>query len=388
MFLKNQPYSNQILYAEILEAMGALSNLFSDTSTPYLNYRATENILCTALEAKNLARSDCSADAMKNRQGIGVKTFLNGNGKSFQKVAEFNRSSYRYRDKEAREMIEIIASLRNERIQATKRIYKLDSIIYHCIVREPAKIKVFECNMDEIDIPNIKNIKLKKNSITFKDGLNEYSFNLSKSTLYKRFYTENVLLDIDVDIIENPYLVIRKLLESSQSESGFMVSEDLAMDTYERKKEKEHIFLPLYSTKKGEKYVPAKSGLNQWNASGRERDNDEIYIPIPTWIHRSFEGFFPPRHQSFELILPDDTILSAKLCQDNSKALMSNPNKRLGTWLLRQVMNLNKGELLTYARLEELGIDSVVVYKESNGTYTINFTKIGAFESFKEKMKN
>ena len=34
--------------------------------------------------------------------------------------------------------------------------------------------------------------------------------------------------------------------------------------------------------------------------------------------------------------------------------------------------------------LEELGIDSVVIYKEGSNTYSINFTKIGSYDEFKE----
>ena len=63
---------------------------------------------------------------------------------------------------------------------------------------------------------------------------------------------------------------------------------------------------------------------------------------------------------------------------------MTNPNTDLGEWILRQVMNLNEGEILTYARLEELGIDSVVIYKEENNMYSIDFTKIGSYDEFKE----
>lgn len=386
MFFSKQPDSNKQVYAEILEAMGSLSNLFADTPAPYLNYRATENILCRAFNAKNLARSDCSADAIKDNLGIGIKTFLNGNGRTLQKIAEFNKSSHLYRGKRTKEIINIIANLRNERIKATKRIHGIDSIVYHCITREPGKIKVFECNMDEISIAEIKNIKSTKNTIAFEDSLNEYTFNLSKSTLYKRFYTDNVLLDIDVEIIENPYDIIRKLLIKQHIKSSYMIAES-APNTYPIPEDKEHIFLPLYSVKNGKKFVPERSNLNQWNAQGRSRHYNEIYIRIPSWIHKVFPNFFPPRDQSFQLILPDGNILSAKVCQDNSKALMTNPNKDLGNWLLRQVMNLNEGELLTYNKLEQLDIDSVVIYKEQQGIYTIDFTSIDSFENFQEKSK-
>ena len=66
--------------------------------------------------------------------------------------------------------------------------------------------------MDLIDIKRIKNINVNnKNIITFEDGLNEYSFNITKSTLYKRFYMQKPLDEIDVQIIENPYNALAQL---------------------------------------------------------------------------------------------------------------------------------------------------------------------------------
>jgi hypothetical protein len=61
---------------------------------------------------------------------------------------------------------------------------------------------------------------------------------------------------------------------------------------------------------------------------------------------------------------------------------MSNPNSALGEWLLRQVLNLKANELLTYRKLEDIGLDSVVIYKIADGKYDIDFTKIGAYEDY------
>lgn len=130
--------------------------------------------------------------------------------------------------------------------------------------------------------------------------------------------------------------------------------------------------------------MPEKSGLNQWNAAGRRRDVNEIYIPIPAWIHVSFPDFFPEREESFRLILPNGNELSAKLCQAGSKALMSNPNLELGKWLLREVMNLKEKELLTYEKLQVIGIDSVEVYKISDKVYKIDFRPMGTYDEFAE----
>ena len=80
-------------YQKILKILGSLTNLFSESKVPYLNYRITENLFCKAFTAKNLSRSDVSADASLNDVGIGIKTFVNGNGKSLQKVGRFRSRS-------------------------------------------------------------------------------------------------------------------------------------------------------------------------------------------------------------------------------------------------------------------------------------------------------
>jgi hypothetical protein len=175
--------------------------------------------------------------------------------------------------------------------------------------------------------------------------------------------------------VEDPFDSLNKIFSSG----------DVALEPPAERTE-DHIFLPLYATKSGgEKVVSEKSALNQWNASGRSRKLEEVYIPIPAWVHREYEGFFPPKDQTFNLKRPDGVVMSVKLCQQNSKALMSNPNTALGDWLLRKVLDLKEGELLTYEKLEEIGIDSVVVYKISEGNYEIEFAKLGSFEDFKQK---
>ena len=81
---------------------------------------------------------------------------------------------------------------------------------------------------------------------------------------------------------------------------------------------------------------------------------------------------------------PTNEILSAKICQENNKALMTNPNKALSDWLLRKILKLKEGELLTYNKLKILGIDSIRLTKIDNSNYKIDFAKSGSFEDFKE----
>lgn len=155
--------------------------------------------------------------------------------------------------------------------------------------------------------------------------------------------------------------------------------------------------LRLYSTKQdGTKFVAEKSGLNQWNGvrscykkdkeTGERikvketpRDVNELYIPYPS-IDRNRGSFFPPRDTAFELRLPDGEWISAKVCQQDGKAIMSNPNNLLGKWLLRDVLELQEGTQITYEMLKEYGIDSVIFTKLDEGKYSIDFCELGTYE--------
>ncbi len=358
----------------MLKIVGSLSGLFSESDEPYVAYRMAENLFCKAFGAKNLSRTDCSADASKDGLGIGIKTFLEKNGATMQKVAEFNSEHDLFRNLDLVKKVEKICDLRNKRLDTTRRIFSMQDMIYHCVTRKKASIMVYELPMENVDVKRIKSIKASGNTIYFEDRKNEYSFNITKSTLYKRFNTQSVIFDIPVTILQDPFDALQGMYKEMAKEISFAPIRDQA-----------HVSLPLYSIKSGRKIVPEKSGLNQWNASGRSRDANEAYVPIPAWIHSEYKGFFPDRDKPFSLILPDGNKMSAKVCQDNSKALMSNPNSALGQWLLRKVLNLEERELLTYEKLEEIGLDSVVIYKAKSGEYDIDFTKVGSYEIFKKE---
>ena len=78
--------------------------------------------------------------------------------------------------------------------------------------------------------------------------------------------------------------------------------------------------------------------------------------------------------------------MDAKLCQENSKALMSNPNKALGKWILRDLYKLKEGELVTDEIFKLYGIDSIRIDKISDLSYEINFASIGSYEKFLESL--
>ena len=222
--------------------------------------------------------------------------------------------------------------------------------------------------MHTIDIDSIKLQKSNSASLIFKDKFNEYNFNISKSTLYKRFITNHETVSIPVEILDDPIELL--LLKFKSSVSPILTEEN----------QTECVILPLYSIVNGEKVVCPKSGLNTWNAQGRLRHPDELYIPISAKTRKISEGFFPPRSTEFTLILPDKTYIRTNICQADGKALMSNPNKALGHWLLRTVLQLKERELLTYDHLNDLGINSVRIDKIDQTTYTINLIKNSDFE--------
>lgn len=368
MFFDKQSQQQKQEYQKFLEITGCLSNLFSDSKAPYLYYRVAEKIFCRAFEANDLSRSDVSADAKKGNLGIGLKTFLVNNNKSFQKVAEFNNDRLLYTQLEIIELIKKVSELRNARIEFTKNTHDLDNLIYHCVIRDSGKFKIFEEPMEKVEISQIRITKENKNSIIFEDGKSEYSFLVSKSTLTKRFVTNPIVYEFNIDILKDPLFELQKLL--SQNDALFETE----------KRIKQTIYLPLYGRNH---IVFERSWLNQWNARGRGRDPNEVYIPIPIEINKNFPWFFPDRDTPFSLKLPNGNIMQSKVCQDNNKALMSYSNKELGKRILRDVLNLEEWELLTYEKLQILGIDSVRIDKVSSAEFEINFAKVGSYEKFK-----
>ncbi|MBI1856742.1 restriction endonuclease [Candidatus Saccharibacteria bacterium] len=359
-------------YVRYLTAVGSISKLFSNNTQPYLYYRLAENIFVDAFGAQNVGRSDIAIDAVKDRVGYGLKTFVGHNkGSSYQKIAEFNAQKPTLDKLLAQEekdsFMIALANLRNSRIKFAIDAFQLNQTKYHSVVRDHYLFSVIEEPMHEIDLSKAKVIDVNEKTIIFNDQTGEYKFVKSKSTLYKRFYEKTPLYSFKIDILNDPLsLLIPKI-------SGLFNS-----DLYRA----ESIILPLYSTRDGE--VPERSGLNQWNADGRPRSKKEVYIPVPSWLHTVFPDFLPERSKSFVLTLPSGKTISCSVVQDGGKAIMSNPNTDLGEWLIDGVLKLPEGQIVTKHMLDTLGIDSVELSKENNN-YSLNFKKTGSYEKFKEE---
>ena len=379
MFYEKQDTLQQENYKKMLSIIGNLTELFSESDCPYLPYRVHENTFCKYFEAKNLAREDSSADAVKDKIGVGLKTWV---GQDDQKVAEFGKLRSTYEGLTGLELVTKIAEYRNERIRVTKNLHGIESMIYHIVKRIPGAMQICECAFDYIDLTNLTIINDRGgiNNTYFTDGKHTYHFSTSKNTLYMLF-TDMVLLDtFEVEIMDDPYDFLMNIM--NQEEVRHII---------EKKKPKSgktaanQICLRLYSVKpNGEKFVAEKSGINQWNASGRQRNENELYIPYPSEDRKRKENFFPPRDTPFELTLPDGKVIPAKVCQENSKAIMSNPNRVLGEWLLRNVFELTPRTIVTYDMLQLFGIDCVIFTKTDELKYTVDFGELGTYETFYE----
>ena len=359
-------------YLKLLSAVSKLSRLFTEKSIPLINYRVAENIFCRSFNANNLSRSDTAFDANYNSVGIGLKTFVSEKDTKTEKIAEFNSLSAYFREYQGKDLAIKLGEHRNERIDLANRLYNIESSIYHIVGRRDKELLLFETDYDKIDVDNINFIKSTKAGIQFEDGSNFYSYNYSKSALSRKFIIPDNAFRLPVDIVEDPYSLLLDLFSNNDFEK--------ASDTLV--KGDNYIVLPLYSFKDKEKFVFEKSGLNQWNAGGRKRNMGEGYIPIPIKIHKEHPNFFPKRDKHFNLEIPTGEIFEAKVCQENSKALMTNPNKELSDWLLRKILQLKEGELATIEKLDKLGFDSVIITKNNKNSFKIDIMKTNSYDDF------
>ncbi|QTU82527.1 hypothetical protein J7S27_04230 [Carnobacteriaceae bacterium zg-C25] len=388
MFYDKQPVEHQENYKNMLKILGSLSRLFSEADEPYLYYRAHENVFAKYFKVDNNARHDDSADAYDSRSGIGIglKTWVGGDN---QKVAEFGRLRPKYEHLNGMELIQAIAGYRNARIRTTMNAHDLNEMLYHIVKRIPGAMRIYESTFDEIDIKNIilDEKRGNANSTYFTDGNHTYKFSRSKNTLYMIFDDMELLDEFEVEIYEDPYDVLSEL-----------VAQGVVSSIHESKFSKNQLCLRLYSTKPdGTKFVASKSGLNQWNGfrtsyrinenGEREitrvtpRDSNEVYIPYPAEDRRRKE-FFPPKDEAFSIKLPNGKWISAKVCQQGGKAIMSNPNNLLGQWLLRDVFELEEGTQVTYDMLRIFNVDSIMFTKIEDHKYTVDFCELGTYERF------
>lgn len=407
------------LYQELLQSVAAMTLLFSDGPQAYIDYRFVEKLFVLATKGKDISRSDKVFDAIvgePQKIGVGVKTFMiPGNAQaSLEKVQEFTRfsGSGAFDNLSKADIAYKAAEYRNNTVIADSQEYGIDisSSIYHCLVRSGGAGVIHEEPYPLIDLEKIHPIDIQgrvlenfpegNKGIRFSDGTNIYSYSKSKSVLMKKFdltlykTLPPIPLTIDPDIWKK---ISNSVVEKSLTEA-LTVSEEQGSpseDTTKLIPGVDFVILPLYSTRGTTKTVEAASGINQWNAGGRLRKYGEAYIPIPALVHRLAPGFFPERDKPFELVLPNSTDpVNAKVCQQGSKALMSNPNDRLCRWLYKVIDSKFSDydfdrpptrEPFTYSDLQRVGRDSVIVIKDRTSSqlkYEIRFAELGRYEEF------
>ena len=406
---------NEDFYTGALQAVGSLSRLFSDSETPFFQYRFIENLFVKATEGQNISRKDAVFDAIvggTNKIAVGVKTFILAESKNYkyEKIQEFTAIAGRTNISRLpdKQVVHLISKERNRRVKTESAAFNIDpsQSLYHCLIRMQGRAFVHEEPFVEIDIDKIKpysayglaqkKFQPRTANIHFSDGINFYSYSRAKNVLYKKFELEKGenWKPIQIDISDNAFeKVYENFLDKKIPDS--VVKIDSLKDNFLPLLD--YIVLPLYSVKKGIKFVPEKSGLNQWNAGGRLRKFGEAYIPVPQIIHNIAPNFFPT-NSSFNLFLPNNSKpTNASLCQAGNKALMSNPNDELCKWIFR-VIDLNfkvssfnrppKRKPFTYEDLEKSGYDSVRITKISRGElneFQVVFEPIDGYEEFLER---
>ena len=400
-------------YEALLKAVASMSRLYSDSNKAFIHSRFVEKLYVHCSSATDLSRSDMSYDAILNKTiGIGVKTFVADNiaiGKS-EKVAEFTRNAKLgdFKNMTTEQYAFKASELRNNRIVSDANEYSIDyrKSKYHCLVRAEGIAFIHEEPYSLVDVINIKPTDFRGNEVSrfvndgeghsyFTDGIARYRYDVAKNVLYKKFElglyenSPHIPLVIYEDIFEKilkwtkfeePIKVIKLLQSKNKDDDNLIKGED-------------YVVLPLYSTKnKTIREVQELSGINQWNANGRIRKFGESYIPIPMAIHDAYPNFLPTRDVKFKLKLPNGKIISAKVCQANNKALMSDPNTDLCEWLYTIIdkdIEIAKRRFAeerpyTYSDSQMVGKDSVRVIKVKgeHNLYRLESSNLGSYEEF------
>ena len=385
-------------YGLALKFASSISGLYSSNDAALIDSRFVEKLFCSLTNSLDLSRSDVSFDAIfDNTSGVGIKTFLapKSGSHKYEKVAEFTRASASLAGLNDAMLIRRVAELRNARIESDAAQFGIDlsRSFYHCLVRSAGSAFVHEEPYSLIDLETITPPG-EGNETTptpkFSDGFNDYSYSRSKNVLFKKFLLDkpdnSPQMDTPIIVGIWPHLLDSKSpLHETISALTISATAPVAQTDY--------VILPLYSTaNKTKKTVAPFSGINQWNAAGRVRKFGEAYIPVPKILHKMRPNFFPARDAKFQLRLPTGQIVQSKLCQANSKALMSDPNDKLCSWLFATIdggllnaqSRLGERRPYTFADLERVGRDSVILKRVINQAwdFELEMAPFGAYEQF------
>ena len=116
--------------------------------------------------------------------------------------------------------------------------------------------------------------------------------------------------------------------------------------------------------------LPATSGLNWGQRSGRELN--QAYIRIPSDVQKA--EFFPPRGGNFALHTDDGQTILCNISQDKGKAIHSSQNNSLLGEYFRQRLGVPLGERVEKSHLMEYGRTDVTFYKIDDENYIMDFS--------------
>lgn len=383
-------------YRHNLLVMAALSKLYTEEKIPYLHYRSIEKLFCQAFKAEDLSRTDISFDARKDSLGVGLKTFglpRQANRQTSkkteaiksEKIAEFNKNSEAIRGASTEEgMIAALVSSYNQRVSSALTEYKIEKAVFHCVLRywdDDHKGNLLLKEYPYELIGEIEGVHSKSDkTLNFDSNGISYSYHLSKSTLFRRFDASlSTGLVVPVDEVPDIQAKLQDCYRTwVRTPSGLVVPATPRVSP-----EVTHVILPLYSSASQTKKVPERSGLNHWNANGRKRTFGEMYIGIPAIIRHKLKGFFPEQGTEITILTADNTVIPAAICQENGKAIMSNPNTSLAKWVISVITN-NEQRLITYDDLATIGKDAAKLEKINGAnSYRLTLAPIGSWEEFK-----
>lgn len=399
-------------YINRISILGILSGLFKDLDgengkKPYLHYRNHEISFINSFEVQGITRKDSAFDAIARVNGrtigVGLKTWIHSSDDSNQKVAEFNKKSAELRrlfdlDKNI-ELAIRVSELRNNRIDDDKRLYETDLDVYHFITRDNNCFYIIESEYEKIEIDNIHDVSKSASSISFSDGKNNYLFNVSKSTLFKKFNASEKerIKSVKIDIHEDPFAILESIFNDIDAKQQNQIV-SFYLDNAPKSND-DFIMLPLYND---DNYLVNKKsafnaslGSSKSKGSGKARPAYEAYAHIPVYIHHLYPNFFgfnaldrTARNQSsFDLHLPNDEVITAKITQDNGKSLQTNPQSILGKWLLFSIFGLQEYEMLTRNTIDEKEIDSIKITKIDDKNFKVEVCNYLDYERWKLEQK-
>lgn len=118
--------------------------------------------------------------------------------------------------------------------------------------------------------------------------------------------------------------------------------------------------------------LPQRSGLNWGQRPEYNREPNQAYIRLPSYIYKT--DFFPPKAVHFTVLTDDDKVLICTRAQQNDKAIETPHNNSLIGEYFRNRLGLASGQAITKDDLLKYGRTDVDFYKIDNETYFMDFS--------------